>query len=173
MDAAFHAKLAAAQQWEAAFAAWLIAERGCHVLAATEYSKRGTHAPCLLGNPALIAPDLLVGQNGTSAWFEIKKKDRADWHRNSQRFVTGLPLRLWEQYAGVQAATGLDVNVIFIHCEEDAVVGGILAELEAAVSHQYKGINLYGEHMLYFKFEALRRWCTAQRVMQYMKEVQP
>lgn len=168
---AFVSSVIAASQWEKAFASFLVIERGWHVLLTCDLHGGYAYAPQFNGVSAnLVAPDLLAARNGEMRWFEVKQKSHADWHRNSQRFVTGLPLHLWNDYQRVERLTGHEVTVVFIHQEEGIVCGGTLKELDALVSHRYTQSVMDKAGTIFFKFDALPRWIHTARLEQYMEK---
>ena len=67
---------------------------------------------------ALIAPDMLVFQpKGKTVWIEAKTKDAFSWHRNTQRFVTGIDLRPYDDYQRVQAVSPWPIWLLFLQGE--------------------------------------------------------
>lgn len=160
----------AAEQWEKAFASYLVQERGWHVLPTCNLHDGYQHAPKFNGAARnLIVPDLLAAREGTMRWFEVKQKSHADWHRQSQRHVTGLPIHCWDDYLRVQDITGIEVVVVFIHAEEGLVCGGTLKELTTHISHRYTASLMDREGTLFFKFDDLPRWIHTERLHQYME----
>lgn len=162
-------KFIAAEVWEKAFASFLVIERGYHVLPACDYRGQMGHAPHLAGAAANITlPDLLVARGGKCRWIEVKQKSHADFHRNSNRFVTGLPIRQWDEYLRVQEVTGIEVTLVFIHAEENVVVGDTLAKLTNHISHRYTRTVNDTNGTLFFKFGTLPRLIAASRLHQFM-----
>ena len=163
-------QIIAASQWEQAFAKFLAAERGWHVLPTCDLHGNYAYAPHFASAAGdLIVPDLLAARDGEMKWFEVKHKSHADWHRNSHQYVTGLPAHHWDAYLRVQELTHTDVVIVFIHAEEGLVVGGTLKELTAHISHRYTQSLMDKEGTLFFKFDALPRLIATARLQKYME----
>jgi len=166
-------QIIAASKWEKAFADFLVAERGWNVLSTCDMHNGYQYAPHFASPMGdLIVPDLLGARDGKFQWFEVKHKSHADFHRNSQQYVTGLPAHHWDAYLRVQEITGSEVVIAFIHAEEGLVVGGTLKELATHISHRYAQSLMDKEGTLFFKFDALPRLIATARLQKYM-EAQP
>lgn len=64
---------------------------------------------------ALIAPDLLTFSSRSVLWIEAKHKTAFSWHRLTQRWVTGIDLRHYEDYRRVDRESPWRVWILFLH----------------------------------------------------------
>jgi hypothetical protein len=131
-DQRFQLALQSAREVEKIVARWL-QRRGWLVLPVYDYSGLGDgKAPKLQGDGvSLVTPDLLAARDGSTKWFEVKHKTRADWTRITGRLETGIDLRLWNHYVRVRASTGCEVWIVFVHEHEDEIRAGEIGALDA------------------------------------------
>ena len=111
----FPQQLAIGRTGESVIARWLQA-RGYAVLPVYEKSERDYKGPALYAiEGPLIAPDMLAFlPTGKAFWIEAKTKDAFSWHRKTQRWVTGIDLRNYEDYQRVQAVSPWPVWLLFL-----------------------------------------------------------
>ena len=111
----FAQQFAVGKTGESVIARWL-QSRGNAVLPVyekTEYDYKGPALYAIEG--PLIAPDMLAFQpTGKTCWIEAKTKNAFSWHRNTQRWVTGIDLRHYEDYQRVQAASPWPIWLLFL-----------------------------------------------------------
>jgi len=64
-----------------------------------------------------IAPDFFgwLGQGPEAAWIEAKHKTAFTWHRETERFVTGIDLPNYNDYLAVEDASPWPVWLLFLH----------------------------------------------------------
>lgn len=63
----------------------------------------------------LIAPDMFVFNGNKCYWVEAKHKTAFSWHRNTERWVTGIDLRHYRDYCEVDRITPWPVWLMFLH----------------------------------------------------------
>ncbi len=63
----------------------------------------------------LIAPDMLVFKMEKCFWIEAKHKTAFTWHRNTQRWTTGIDLNHYGHYCLVDDCTPWPVWLMFLH----------------------------------------------------------
>lgn len=163
----FQQEPARGREYEVAFSKWLQAERGYYTLPVFDCAGL-THkvAPHIDGNgQVMTAPDILACKNGTWAWFEVKLKEHADFHRISSTYVTGLPLRNWQHYLAVREATLSPVWLIFIHLEEREVMGGEIGDM--TTHHIHHPATMDNGGTVFFAYNSLKRLMQLERLMQY------
>lgn len=112
----FERNLATGKTGEGIIARWLQG-RGFAVLPVYEKSELDYKGPALYAiEGTLIAPDMLAFQpTGKTLWIEAKTKTAFSWHRNTQRFVTGIDLRHYGDYQRVQAVSPWPIWLLFLH----------------------------------------------------------
>lgn len=113
----FDDQLQVGQSGELRIARWF-RNRGFFVLPVYELTPGAKKGPRLL-SPAceLIAPDMFVFKQDKTYWIECKQKTHFSWHGKSQRWVTGIDLRLYEHYLRINDSTPWPVWVLFLHTE--------------------------------------------------------
>ena len=125
----FDKQLAIGRYYERVASQWLQESRGSKILPVYDYTgSDGEKAPnlrSLVESESLVVPDLLVCTDGKTSWVEIKYKTHAIEFRLAKELRTGLSLRLWNDYKAVQDASGLPVEIIFIHKKEGEIRGGL------------------------------------------------
>lgn len=113
----FQKQLGYGQAGEALIARWL-RSRGHAVLPAYEKiidTRKGPRLFMPLGRTNLVAPDLLVFRSKGLLWVEAKHKTAFSWHRNTERWVTGIDLHHYKDYRNIMLQTGLQVWLLFLH----------------------------------------------------------
>lgn len=63
----------------------------------------------------IIAPDMLVFNKEKCMWIEAKRKGSFSWHRNTQRWVTGIDLHHYSEYKKVDELSPWPVWLMFLH----------------------------------------------------------
>ena len=154
----FDDKLALGRSYEVQYANWVMLKCNARILPVYDYNGQlGDKAPKLQGispNASLVVPDLLVCEDGATSWVEVKYKTRADWTRITNRLETGIPLRLWRDYEAVQEASGLPVQLVFIHGQEGEVRGNTINNLRL-IKRVYEGNSMSYGGMVFFPYEML------------------
>lgn len=80
------------------------------------YEAEANKAPKLLHSQrAYIAPDILASKGGECIWIEAKHKLGFSWHRKTQRWVTGIDIRNFNDYCEVDRITPWRVHLYFLH----------------------------------------------------------
>lgn len=62
----------------------------------------------------LIAPDLLVFKNKKVVWIEAKHKNAFAWNRARKIFVTGIDLKHYDDYKGINMIVDWPVWLLFL-----------------------------------------------------------
>lgn len=136
----FSDALAMGQAGESTIAQWL-QTRGYTVLPVYEKIMDTGKGPQLYTPTAqIIAPDLFVFRGATALWVEAKHKTAFSWHRLTQRWVTGIDLRHYQDYLRVDAETPWPVWLLFLH------EGG-----QAKDSPPDSPCGLFGERLAYLR----------------------
>lgn len=100
---------------EGKIAQWLIA-KGYSVLPVYEKELHTGKGPVLYTLPAnLIAPDMLAFKQDDVKWIEAKTKSSFTWHRISQKWVTGIDLRHYQDYLKIVKISPWPIWVLFLH----------------------------------------------------------
>jgi hypothetical protein len=164
----FQKELARSREYEVAFSRWLECERGFYTLPVFDCS--GPHnktAPALYGdNRRLVAPDIMACKNGTWSFFEIKLKERADLHRITGDYVTGLPLRNWQHYMEIQRVTRTPVWIVFVHLREQEVLADDITMMSSHHIHHESTMDNGGT--VFFRYSDLRRLMRLERLQEFM-----
>lgn len=113
---------------------------------------------------ALIAPDLLVYRGAQVLWIEAKHKSAFTWHRNTQRWCTGIDLRHYADYCRVDEEAPWPVWLMFLHDGKQAkdsppdspagLFGRELAYLREHENHRHGNWGRSG--MVYWAIDHLR-----------------
>lgn len=132
--------------------------RGHCVLPVYEIEKgQGKGPQFFMAEKSLVAPDMLVFTSSGQIFIEAKHKSVFTWHRNTQRWTTGIDLRHYRDYLEVAKASRAPVWLMFYHRESrpseadlrmgcprvcpTGLYGGEIASLSARVSHQTTPLN--------------------------------
>jgi hypothetical protein len=100
---------------EDAVAVWL-KNRGWAVLPAYEKIIPDHKGPRVsFPNEDLVAPDFLVFNGRKTMWVEVKRKSAFTFYRKTQRWTTGIDLRLYKDYCRVEEIGPWPVWILFIH----------------------------------------------------------
>jgi len=103
-----------------------------------------------------IVPDLLGFDPHDQRWFEVKWKQSCTSHFKSGTMQTGFDARHHTDYLAVQATTGIEVVVLFLHEEENEVRGGALDVIDAlAYSHT---AAIHGKPVRFYRWHDLQRF---------------
>ena len=153
---------------ESAIASWLRA-KGWAVLPVYEkLLDEGKGPQLLLPEGEVIAPDLLVFRclkGGKQVyWVEAKHKTAFSWHRATERWVTGIDLRHYENYCLVDDLSVWPVWLMFWHDGGQAkdspanspagLFGNKLSVLRKNENHRHRNWGKSG--MVYWAIESLR-----------------
>jgi len=163
----FRAKLRFGQAGESLIANWLKGARGCSVLPVYEIGEDAGKGPQVFtidGN--LIAPDLFAfGQDVSNVWWiEAKHKSAFSWHRNTQRWTTGIDLRHYEDYLRVQELSPFPVLLLFLHRN-----GTAKDTPEGKTSPTDRHANWGKSGMVYWAETILTKFAELGTVLQYSK----
>lgn len=111
----FEANLDFGRVGESRIATWLKA-RGLSILPVYEIEKQTGKGPRLfLPNKKLIAPDMFVFKGNKAYWIEAKHKTAFSWHRNTERWVTGIDLKHYADYCEIDDFSPWPVYLMFLH----------------------------------------------------------
>ena len=112
----------------------------------------------------LIAPDLVVFKHDGIFWVEAKHKEAFSWHRNTNRWTTGIDLHHYREYQEVARVVKYPVWLLFLHrggqardspaVSPSGLYGNDLAYL---VKHESHTSPNWGRHgMVYWAIQDLR-----------------
>jgi hypothetical protein len=141
--------------------------RGLNVLPVYEKTDNEYKGPALYcsDGKSLTAPDMLCFGNKV-LWVEAKHKNAFSWHRNSQRWVTGIDAHHFAQYLKVRDVSGWPVWLMFLHREGTAIdtpdgmvspsglFGNDITFLENNVNHTHQNWGRHG--MVYWAHDKLK-----------------
>lgn len=143
----FEKKLIEGKVGESEIADWFKA-RGSHVLPVYEVEKGQFAGPALYTaeGHTLIAPDMLCfNRVGRVVWVEAKQKTAFTFHRNTQRFTTGIDLHHYDQYIQVAYAIDWPLFILFLQkggqakdskISEAGLFGGEIKDLMENENHR-------------------------------------
>ena len=111
----FQQKLAVGRVGESVIAQWL-KTKGYSILPVYEIEINSGKGPRLFGpRKNYIAPDMLAFRDDKTIWIEAKHKTAFSWHRNSDRWVTGIDLTHYADYCEIDAHSPFRVWLMFLH----------------------------------------------------------
>lgn len=159
---------------EGRIASWLRG-RGYNVLPVYEKELDEGKGPVLFTasiGQNLIAPDLFCFRDeynnpGDVLWIEAKTKSAFTWHRLTERWVTGIDLRHYEDYLKVASLSPFPVWLLFLHLEGRAkdtppgkttptgLFGHRLLHLQLCENHRHSNWGSSG--MVYWGHQNLHR----------------
>lgn len=119
--------------------------RGYNVLPVYEKQINEGKGPVLFTSTSenLICPDMLVFKGSKVFWIEAKHKTAFSWHRKTERWVTGIDKRHYQDYLKVaENLCGWPVYLIFLH--EQGIAKDTPAGMESPT-------GLFGEDLNYLK----------------------
>jgi hypothetical protein len=103
--------------------------RGFYVLPVSLIENGG--APALEGHlKHIIASNHLVSGAGKTFWAEVKTYQRAAFYQKYQRWVHGIPIRLWNQYIQGQQVTGIPGYLFILQLNEHLILEGKLDDIQ-------------------------------------------
>ena len=176
----FERNLATGQLGESTISKWL-QERGHAVFPAYQIEYSTGKGPQLFAKYGdLVLPDLLAFRDGKIQWFEAKHKSCFTWHRNSEKWVTGIDLRHYGEYQEVAARTSLPVWLLFLHqnpkpsesdlgygCPSACPTGLFGNEINTLAACENHRSDRYGPSgMVYWAYESLRLFADTGEVTQ-------
>lgn len=178
---AFRDALAFGKIGEGYIASWF-RRNGYNVLPVYEKEIHEGKGPVLFSTfGPFIAPDLLVFQgrnNGTGdlakvRWIEAKTKTAFTWHRNTQRWTTGIDLRHYHDYLRIADFSPWPVWLMFLQLPGIAkdspsgcpsgLFGNDLLYLRDHENHRHQNGGKAG--MVYWASETLKLIASLQDVM--------
>lgn len=114
----------------------------------------------------LVAPDLLAFRERRVLWIEVKHKTAFTWHRKTERWVTGIDQRHYEDYLSVEKQSPWPVYLLFLHrggCAKDSptdspsgLFGERLSFLKENINHKHDKWGKGG--MVYWWIGTLRKF---------------
>ena len=163
---AFRDSLETGKVGESLIAKWLL-RRGNSVLPVYEIAENQFKGPSLYSAQGrFIAPDMAVLRGGGFIWVEAKHKSAFTWHRQTQRFVTGIDRSHYHAYIEVGKITSAQVWLFFLHRDgtaKDTPAGlisptglfcGEIQYLAKHINHEHDGWGRSG--MVYWAAQSLR-----------------
>jgi hypothetical protein len=157
---------------ESLIARWL-RSRGATVLPIYEkILDTGKGQRLFLPDKTLVAPDLLVFKTANACWVEAKRKTGFSWHRNTQRWVTGIDVYHYEQYLQVSESSPFPVWLLFLQegggakdspsSSPAGLFGNKLEVLRDNENHRHMAHGKGG--MVYWALESLKRLETIENI---------
>ena len=153
------------QAGESAISKWL-QRRGYAVMPVYEKLLDTGKGPQLFmpHNRRLIAPDIFAFSGDKTYWIEAKHKTAFTWHRITERWVTGIDLRHYEDYLVVDSSTPWPVWLMFLQRGGQAkdspadspsgLYGNTLDYLRKHENHRHQNWGKTG--MVYWAIEHLK-----------------
>jgi len=133
----WHDLLQRGLQGEALVGEWLKL-RGFFVLPVSLIKNGG--APALEGHlKRVIASNHLVSGDGDTFWAEIKTYQKAAFYNKYQRYVHGVPIRLWEQYREGERLTGIRGYLFILQLDTRHILEGQLDDIEVGSQRTQPG----------------------------------
>jgi hypothetical protein len=77
--------------------------------------KSGKGPQIFTSEKQLIAPDMFILKDNKCFWIEAKHKNAFTWHRLTNRWVTGIDMRHYQDYCEVDNLTQYPVWLMFLH----------------------------------------------------------
>lgn len=113
------------------------------------------------------APDALLFNSQVARWVECKQKTSFTWHRNTQRFTTGIDANHFQDYLKVKEISPWPLWLMFLQGEGEAkdtpqgkvapsgLYGGEIDYLKDNVNHTHANWGRHG--MVYWAEETLHK----------------
>jgi len=163
---------------ESAITAWL-RSRGFTVLPVYEkVIDEGKGPQLYLPERSLIAPDLFTFKHDKVLWVEAKHKTAFSWHRLTQRWVTGIDLRHYQDYLVIDKETPWPVWLLFLHEGGQAkdsppnspagLFGNSLSKLAQCENHRHSNWGRSG--MVYWAIDNLLKLETLEVIKALMTQ---
>lgn len=169
----FHTKLAIGRTSEGVISRWM-RRHGWAVLPVYEKIIEEYKGPQLfLPTKSLIAPDMLAFRNNDVRWIEAKHKTAFTWHRKTQRWVTGIDLKHYEDYLRVADASPWEVWLLFFHQggiakdsppSPSGLFGNTISFLRTRENHRHSNWGSSG--MVYWAKENLKELASVEEVLE-------
>ncbi len=159
---------------ESKIAKWIISNGG-QVLPVYEISENQFKGPALYyEGGTLVAPDMLTFKKGELRWIEVKTKSSFSWHRNTERFVTGIDLHHYADYLKVKEITKTQLWLLFLQGQGVAkdtpegkisptgLFGGEISDLKQNENHRHGNYGKSG--MVYWSHDVLTKFCELNEI---------
>lgn len=105
----------------------------------------------------VIGTDMLIFKEDKTLWIEAKHKSAFSWHRLTQKWVTGIDIKHYNNYLKLQEKTQWPVWLLFKHNggqdSPKGLFGNNLKVLSVCENHRHSGWGKYG--MVYWAVENL------------------
>lgn len=175
----FGVSLRFGQQGESLIAKWF-RHKGYTVMPVYDVGIHNGKGPQLFAPEAeWIAPDMFVFRGEQAFWIEAKHKSAFSWHRETERWTTGIDRRHFEDYCKVDDGTPWPVWLLFLQLPGTAkdspegcptgLYGNRLATLRTTINHcSDKGGGPSG--MVYWAESKLIRLASLDKVIRILKE---
>ena len=160
----FEKMLESGKAGETVIADWLKA-RGWSVLPVYEkIIDEGKGPQIFSADGELVAPDLLAFNAHKFLWVEAKHKTGFSWHRMSNRWVTGIDKRHFNDYLKVKKKSNIPLWLMFLHDGGTAkdspespagLFTGEISDLNKNINHCSDRWGSSG--MVYWAIETLRK----------------
>jgi hypothetical protein len=172
LKTAFTQALAIGKTGESLIALWL-RSRGYCILPAYEVELNTGKGPRIFAaEHELVAPDLFAFSRERMFWIEAKHKAAFSHHRITDKWVTGIDLRYYEDYLRLNEITPWPIWLMFLHRGGQAkdsppdspagLFGGELGYLSRHENHRHENWGNGG--MVYWAHETLRHLASWQEI---------
>lgn len=170
----FNQKLSFGKTAESAIAKWL-RSLGYSIMPVYEKTNDGDYKGPQLFTPneSLVAPDMFVFRDKTCLWIEAKHKDAFSWHRITQKWVTGIDLRHYNDYCKIDDQSPFPVWLMFLHRGGQAkdsppdsptgLYGETLKYLRMHENHRHDNWGRSG--MVYWSIDTLKKLASLEDVI--------
>lgn len=172
--APFDVKLAEGRVGESLIASFL-RSRGVNILPVYEIEQPNGKGPRVFAsdNRQLVAPDMFAfASGGRCMWVEAKHKDAFTWHRNSQKWTTGIDRYCYEDYLELRRKSGINVYLMFLHrggqakdsppSSPSGLFMGELDYLSRHVNHRHANFGKSGG--VFWAIDTLKKLATLDEV---------
>lgn len=120
----------------------------------------------------LIAPDMLIFRANGTCWIEAKHKTAFSWHRITQKWVTGIDIKHYEDYCNIAQYSEWPIWLLFLHEGGQAkdsppnspsgLFGNSLKYLIENENHRHENWGKGG--MVYWSIEHLKQLATLEEI---------
>lgn len=168
----FKQQLAIGRIGESLIAKWLIS-KNYNVLPVYEKEISDNKGPTLFSSDSkqLICMDLFVfNKRGKAFWIEAKHKTAFSWHRNTDKWVTGIDLHHYKHYLKIaDYCSPWPIYLMFLHkngvakdtpkdkISPSGLFGGELQFLRKNENHRHRNHGRSG--MVYWGIDVLKKYC--------------
>lgn len=154
---------------ESVIARWLIGRGNCILPVYEKQIDEGKGPQFFTPQGEFVAPDMFVFP--AMVWLEAKHKSICTWHRNTQRWTTGIDLNHYEAYKRTQELSHRRVWLLFLHrssvpdsqdievgCPSECPTGLFCGNLDYLAKNENHRHSNWGRHgMVYWDLDKLTK----------------